>query len=91
MSGCPTPWTQQGGTEEPETNTNVSQQEEQTDASEGEVVADYDPDVDYKPEGSDPEIEALNGEEENNDAEYAKMELLQVRILHQMTKNHNRT
>ena len=41
----------------------------------GKAVADYNPDVDYKPEGSDHEIDAFNEEEENSNAEYANMEV----------------
>ena len=71
------PWSQQGGTEEPETNVSVPQQEEQPDAAEGEVIVDNDPDVYY--EGSEPEIEPVAQEEkeENSDAEYANMEIPQ--------------
>ena len=75
MRGCPTSQPQQGGTEEPKTNISVHQQEGQRDATGDKVIADYDLDVDYKPEGSDPEIETVNEEEENCDAEYAKIEL----------------
>ena len=77
VRGCPTPQPQQGGREEPETNISNLQKEEQTDATEEEVIADYDPDVDYKPEGLDPEMTAVNEAEENSDTEYAKMELPQ--------------
>ena len=76
------PWSQQGGAEEPETNISVPQQEEQRDAARGKVIADYDPEVNYKPEGSDPEIEAINEEEKNFDQECAIMELPQDRTLH---------
>ena len=40
-------------------------------------IADYKPDVKYKPEGSDPEMEPVDHEEEeqNSDAEYVKVEL----------------
>ena len=71
---CLTPWLQQGGIKELKTNTSVTQQEEQTDAAEEKVIADNNLDVDYKPEGSDPEIKAVV-HEEKSDAEYAKMEL----------------
>ena len=69
------PWSQQGGTEKPETNVSVPQQEGQADAISSKAVSDYDSDIFYKPEGSDPDIKAVNEEEENFDAEYAKMEL----------------
>ena len=75
VRGYLTPQPQQGGAEEPETNTNVHQQEEQTDAAEGEVIADYNLDVDYKPEGSEPEIKTVNKKEKNSDVGYAKMKL----------------
>ena len=39
-------------------------------------MADYDQDIDNKPEGSDLDIKAVNKEEENSDVEYAKIELL---------------
>ena len=73
--GCLMPWPQQGGAEEPETNVSVPQQEGQADATRGKAIADYKSDVDYEPEGSDPDIKAVNEEEENSYAEYAKMEL----------------
>ena len=76
------PLLQQGGIEEPETNTSVPQQEEQTDPTEGEVIADYHLDIDYKVEVLSPKIKAVNEEEENSDAEYAKMELPLVRTVH---------
>ena len=59
------PWSQQEGAEEPETNPSVPQQEEQPDASEGKVIADYDPDVDY--EGSEPKNEPVTQEEKEED------------------------
>ena len=61
---------QQEGTNEPETNPNVPHQEEQPDATEGEVIADYNPDVDQ--EGSEPENEQVPKEqkEEDPDATY---------------------
>ena len=63
------------GTGEPETNVCIPQQGGQTDAMRGKNIADYDPDVNYKTEGSDPDIKAVNEEEENFDAEYVKMQL----------------
>ena len=63
------------GTEKPVTNVSVAQQEEHRDVREGKAVTDYDPDVDYEPDGSDPYIKAINEEEVHSDAEYVKMEL----------------
>ena len=74
MRGCPTPCPQQGGTEEPETNISVPNKR-QSDTTGGKVIADYDLDVDYKPERSDPVIEAVDEEEEISDVEYGKMRL----------------
>ena len=51
VRGCPTAQLQPEGTEEPQTNTSVPQQERQADATEGKVIADYKLDVDYKSEG----------------------------------------
>ena len=69
------PQSWQGGTEEPETNTSVPQQEKQPDAAEGKVIIDYNPDVDY--EGSEPKNEPVAWEEkeENSDTEYANIEM----------------
>ena len=39
-----------GGTEVPETNVSVPQQEVQADTTRGDAIADYNPDIDYKPE-----------------------------------------
>ena len=49
--------------------------------------ANYDPDADYKAEGSDPEIKAVKEEEANSDAEYANIKLPQGGTLHQRTMN----
>ena len=46
VRGCLTPWSWQKGADETEVNISVPQQVGQTDASRGEVVADYNPDVD---------------------------------------------
>ena len=43
----------------------VPQQEGQTNAIVGKVIADYELDVDYEPEGSDPDAQE---EEKNSDA-----------------------
>ena len=75
----------QGGAEEPETNPSVPQQEEHRDAKDGKVIADYDPDMDYRPERSDSDIKAIDEEEGNSVAEYAKMELSQDGTLCQRT------
>ena len=75
VRGCLTPWPQKGGTKEHEKNISVPQQEGQTDTAEGEKGADNNLDMNYEPDGSDPDIKAVNKEEENSDAEYAKMEL----------------
>ena len=48
----------QGGTDETETNPSVPEQEVHRDTREGKVITDYNPDVDYKPEWSDPDIKA---------------------------------
>ena len=75
MKGCLTARSQPEGTEQPETDPGVLQQEKQPDAAEGNVITDYDLDVDY--EGSDPQNKPDSQEEkeENSDAEYAKMEI----------------
>ena len=46
-----TPWSQQ------------SLSRGETNSTGDKAVAEYDPDVDYKSEGSDPKIEAVNEEE----------------------------
>ena len=74
MRGHPIAGLQQEGTKEPQTNPSVPWQEEQSDAAEGEVIACYDLDIDYKPEGSDPEIKAVKEVEENSNTEDMKME-----------------
>ena len=72
---CPTPQTQQEDAGEPETNVSFPQQEGQADATRGEDIADYDLEVDFELEGSDPDIKAVNEEEETSDPEHAKMQL----------------
>ena len=84
VRGCLIPWPQ-GGAEEAETNPSAPQQEQQRDTREGKVIAYYNLDLHYKPEGSNPDIKAVNEEEENFDAEYAK--LPQDGTLHQRTMN----
>ena len=49
--GCLMPWSQQEGTEEPETVVSVPQQEGKADTARGDAIADYNPDLDYEPEG----------------------------------------
>ena len=83
---CPAPWPQ-AGVVEPKTNPSVPQQEEQRNVVESKVMADDNLDVDHESEGSHPDIEAVNEEEENSDAEYAKMELPQDRTLCQRSMN----
>ena len=76
MRRCPTALFQPEGAEEPETNLSIPQQEEWADAAEGKITADYKLGVDYTPDRSDPENETdAQEEEENFDAEYAKIEL----------------
>ena len=69
LRGHLTAWLQPQGTREPETNHSVPQQEEQPDATEGKVIADYGLDINY--EGSEPKIEldVQAEKEENSDAE----------------------
>ena len=45
---CPTAWLQPECAEELERNPNVPQHEEQPDVTKGEVIVDYNLDVDYK-------------------------------------------
>ena len=72
VRGCPTPRLQLEGMIEPEKD---PQQEEQPDAAEGKVKADYNPDIGY--EESEPIVEpdAQEQKEEDPEAEYAKMEM----------------
>ena len=74
VRGHPMPQSQQEGVGEPKTDVGVPQQGRQAVTIRHKEVADYNPDVDHKLEGSDTDIKAVN-EEENSDAEYAKMEL----------------
>ena len=80
VRGHLTPRPQQEGMEEPVRD---PQQEEQSDATEGEVIADYGPDVDY--EGSVPKVEpdAQDQRKVDSDAEYAKMKMPREETLHQ--------
>ena len=45
VRGCPTPWSQQVGTKEPETNVSVPQQVGQEDTISGKAIADYNLDI----------------------------------------------
>ena len=74
VRGHSTPKPQQEGTEEPESDPH---QEEQPDAVEDKVIADYNPDIDYK--GLEPKVEPVTQEqwEVDSDAEYAGMEVPQ--------------
>ena len=87
VTGHQMPQSQQGGTEEPAANVSVLQQEGQANATRGNAIADYNLDVDCKPEGSDSDMKAIDKEKENSAADYAKMELSQARTLHQRTMN----
>ena len=65
VRGCPTPRLQQEGEIEPEKN---PQQGEQPDATEGKLIADYNPDIYY--EGQEPKVEqdAQKQREDDSDA-----------------------
>ena len=67
VRGCLTPQPPEGAGESA-TNPCVPKQEEQPDATEGKVIVDYNPNIDY--EGSEPEIEPVAQEEkeETSDA-----------------------
>ena len=64
-------------------NLNVPQQEEQSDAIDGKVLADCKPDIDNEPEGSDPLIELVDYIEEDPYTEYLKMEIPCQGTVHQ--------
>ena len=68
VKGCLTAWSLREGTGEPQTNHSVPQQYEQADTAENKVIADYKPDVDYKSNGSNLEIEpdAKENKEDSN-------------------------
>ena len=72
VRGCPITRQHQEDAEEPEQN---PQQEDQSDATEGKDIADYNLDVDY--EGSEPEVEPVTQVEReiSSDAEYANREI----------------
>ena len=69
------PQSWQEGTEEPETNLSVPQQEEQLDATEDKDIVDSEKGIGY--EGSEPKNEPVAQGENNEDPdkEYAKIEL----------------
>ena len=72
LRGCPTARSQQEGAEEPQRD---PEQEDQSDASGGKDIGDYDPDVDY--ERSEPEVKQSAQEqmEVDPDAEYVNKEI----------------
>ena len=57
------PQPQQDEEEEPEMNVLVSQQGGQAGTTRGKIIADYNLDLDYEPEGSDPNIKLVDEEE----------------------------
>ena len=77
------PWSQQEGTEEPETNPSAPQQKEHPDATEGGDIADYDLDIDY--DGSEHKNKPVTQEqkEKDPDMDYTKMKLPQDGNFHQ--------
>ena len=68
VRGCLKPWSQQEGTE-PESNPSVPLQEDQRDTTEGEVIVDYDLDMDYERSEHKNEQGAPEENEEDPDAE----------------------
>ena len=90
MRGCLTACSQIECAAEPENSLSIMQLEEQVDAEEGEVIVNYEPDVDYDPEGPDPNTQPVTQEEEeeNFDAEHVKMELLYQGTLRKWTMHH---
>ena len=86
IRGHPTTQPQPEGREKLEINPSIPQQEEQTDAIDGEVIVDHKPDIDHEPEGSDPENKPDAHEEQEK--EYTKMELHQQGTIHKWSMNH---
>ena len=86
VRGHQAPWTPEG-TCEPDTNISVPQKGGQRVTKERKAIANYDLDIDYKPERTDLGIKAVHEEEEDSDAEYKKMELPWARILLQRMMN----
>ena len=76
------PYTLQSQQEDPgkpEINVDAPQQGGQADTTKGTAMAGYHPDIDYKSEASDPDIKAVNEEEDNSDAKYKKRSYLNMR------------
>ena len=91
MRGCLTAWLQQEGAAKSWNNVSILWLEEQADAKEGKVMVYYKPDINYEPEGSDPNDEPdAQGEEEeeNSDVEYAKVEIPFQGTLRQKTMHY---
>ena len=65
VRGCSTAQSQPEGTDKLETIPIGTQQKEQTDTIEGEVIADYEPELEYELEESDPENKPDAQEEED--------------------------
>ena len=86
----PNVWLQQVGAEKLENNPSIPEKEEQAVATEGKVIADYEQDIDYEPERSDPEIKLSKheGEGENSDEKYVKMELPCQETMWERSINH---
>ena len=70
VHSCLTAQAQTEGTEESQTNPSVPQQEEQADATEAEVRADYELNIYYEETGPKNEQDAQKEKEENYDAKY---------------------
>ena len=78
VRGCLTTWSQQQVATGPQNDASVLHLEEQAYTEEDKVDMYYKPDVGYKPDEADPNNEPdiqEEEEEENYDAEYAKIEL----------------
>ena len=78
MRECLTAWLQPDGTIEPKNSTSFLQLKEQEDVKNSKVIVDYEQNVDYEPEGADPNDKPVTREEEeeHSNADFAKMELL---------------
>ena len=59
------------------------QQEEQPDAAEGKVIADYNPDADYEESGPKVQPDAQEQREVDPDSEYSKIEIPRDGTFHQ--------
>ena len=75
VRGCLTACSQSEDAKEPETNPSVPQQEEHPDATEGKVMVDYNPNIDYYLSEPRNEPVAQEEKEENSDAEHGNMEI----------------